>query len=169
MVREEVWIMRFFVRAVVLAAASVGSWGCGEGLMPDPPFVYEELSIVYGASEGCHEGLGLHVTIRNTSAQSIQTFRHSFHLFDSEGMPLGTRGAARIEADLTAALPSGTIGTFCTSLDTAFHFVPQGDLQVGQYRIDQVRLADGAVWRPLLNDVTYPYRATLVRDAGDAS
>ena len=84
-------------------------------------------------------------------------------------MPLGTRGAARIEADLTAALPSGTTGTFCTSLDTAFHFVPQGDLQVGQYRIDQVRLADGAVWRPLLNDVTYPYRATLVRDAGDAS
>jgi hypothetical protein len=161
--------MRRLANLVVPAVGGLFLWGCAGTLAPEPPFVYEGLSLVFGPSAECHERLGLHVTVRNASAQGIESFRHTFHLFDEEGVPIGTLGAARIEAELPAALPSGEAGTFCTSLDTAFHFVPQGELQVGQYRITQVHLADGTVWRPVLSNVTYPYRATVVRDSGDQS
>lgn len=165
--------MRQFAGAVVLvfvlALGCLSMWGCDASLTPEPPFVYEALALVFGESGECHQRLGLHVTVRNASPQSIQRFRHTFHLFDEDGMPIGTIGAARIEAELAAELPTGEVGTFCTSLDTAFHFVPQGDLQVGQYRINQVHLDDGSVWRPVLTDVTYPYRAAIIHDSGDES
>ncbi|MFW5728085.1 MAG: hypothetical protein ACOCYG_00355 [Spirochaetota bacterium] len=141
--------------------------GCDAGFHA-APFVYEDLAVVHGAVPGCHEHVGLHVSIRNTSSRAFAAFSHSFYLFAEDGAPLGTLQTRRVRGEVEAALEAGASEGYCTSLDSVFHFLPGESTQVRQYRIDEVRFDDGDRWAPLTATYAYPYPARSEQPGEDA-
>ena len=134
--------------------------GCSRPLQRRLPFAYESLALKLGAVPDCHERLGLHVTLRNSSGREIRSFRHTFHLFDEDGNPLGSFGANRVRSELQGDLAPGEAASYCSSLDHLFFFVPQESLQVGQYAVEALTFADGEEWRAGLRLPYYPYAVT---------
>jgi hypothetical protein len=150
------------IRAAALvgagAALSAALTGCS-AVSPTPPFVYEDLVVMYGEVPDCHRALGLHVVLRNVGDRRVERFTHSFNIYDAEGNRLGEPGSYGFTATVTADLAPGEADRYCSSLDAALHFIPQRGLQVGQYRITELRFADGSRWAPLPGLYSYPYPA----------
>jgi hypothetical protein len=94
----------------------------------------------------CHAAVGIAYRIVNTGDHAITALRVAFWAFDADGAPLPAAGRNYVQATASITIEPGAELEICTSLDDVFYCVPEGEVQITNFEITEVELADGSTW-----------------------
>jgi len=103
-----------------------------------------------------HAAVGIAYRIVNTGERAITGLRVGFWVFGPEGTPLPGVVNNYVQASVSETIDAGTQIEICTSLDDVFFYVPDGEVEVSNFRIISVDLEDGSVWSDPLCRFVYP-------------
>ncbi|HUX20930.1 MAG TPA: FxLYD domain-containing protein [Spirochaetia bacterium] len=122
----------------------------------EPPFQYLSVVLVAGEVADYHRLLGIHYSLRNTSAKTISSLRISFRLYDESGNQLPSPGDNYFVLTHSGWILPQTDCEVCASLDSSFFFAPTGTLVVDGFRIYRIDFTDGSQWSDPFNLYGYP-------------
>lgn len=141
---------------IITASLCLLASGCAYFSPELPPFRYVSVELRKGASLPCHAAVGIAYRIVNGGDKPITALRVSFWVYGPDGAPLPAVSRNFIQASASVTIDPGAEVEVCTSLDDVFFYVPQGEVEIANFRIASVDFADGSLWSDPFSHFVYP-------------
>lgn len=130
--------------------------GCAFFAPELPPFRYVSVELRKGPDLPGQAAVGIAYRIVNSGERTITALCVSFWVYGPDGAPLPAVTRNFIQASAAATVEPGAEVEICTSLDDVFYYVPQGEVEVSNFRIASVDFADGTTWSDPFSHFVYP-------------